>query len=372
MQQVIRSFEDLTPDWLNKTLGFDGASVVSCRVTQQLDTVTTWVGRVCLDYGVAAPGKPRSIFVKLPKPDERQELKKLWAREVLFYSQIARLIPAHCIPECHAAIHEQETDDFCIVLEDLSETHFQTEYPVPPSLSWCRRALGCLAQIHAAVWNRGELEPVLGGFTTKESVGSWSAVLRKAWGEFSLFLGDRLADGRRQLIEKVMDNIDQVLGRALMTEQLTVLHRDTHLWNFFFPIAEQGEVKLFDWQLCEYGLAADDLVPMMALNWFAERRNRFEKELLKEYHAALTNAGVTKYSLETLETEYRWSVLKGIGTPLLQWHYKVPARIWFNNLEKILAAVEDLDCMDLLRRKKRKSGREQSTPRLQLGNPDGP
>lgn len=351
MQQVIRSFGDITPDWLNATLSFDPATVSSCRITRVWDTVTTRVALVSLNYKVVEPGKPTSVFIKLAKQNESQELKKLCAREVLFYSHIAGLMPAQCIPRCYLAVHQQENDDFCIVLEDLSQTHFQTEYPVPLSVSWCRRALTCLAQIHAAGWNKGELEPVLGGFTTKESVEHWSDLLRKAWKEFSLFLGDRLANGRRQIIEEVMDNINRVLGRGLKTEQLTILHRDTHLWNFFFPMEEQGDVKLFDWQLCEYGLAADDLVPMMALNWFPERRSRFEKVLLKEYHSALSEAGVEGYSLKELETEYQWSVLKGICTPLWQWYHKVPAWIWFNNLEKILLAVEDLSCMELLRRK---------------------
>jgi len=124
------------------------------------------------------------------------------------------------------------------------------------------------------------------------------------------------------------------------------------LWASIQPPLCRAEcVKLFDWQLCEYGPAADDLVPMMALNWFPERRSRFEKVLLKEYHCALSEAGVVGYSLEELETEYRWSVLKGIGTPLWQWYHKVPAWIWFNNLEKVLLAIEDLNCMELLRPK---------------------
>ncbi len=295
MQQAIRSFGDITPDWLNEILGFDPATVSSCRITREWVTVTTRVALVRLNYKVVEPGKPTSVFIKLAKQNESQELKKLCAREVLFYSSMAGLVPAQCIPRCYLAVHEQENDDFCIVLEDLSQTHFQTEYPVPLSVSWCQRALTCLAQIHAAGWNKGELEPVLGGFTTKESVEHWSDLLRKAWKEFSLFLGDRLANGRRQIIEEVMDNINRVLGRCLKTEQLTILHRDTHLWNFFFPMEEQGDVKLFDWQLCEYGLAADDLVPMMALNWFPERRSRFEKVLLKEYHSALSEAGVEGY-----------------------------------------------------------------------------
>lgn len=350
MTRVIRSFEEVTSDWLSETLGFSRASISSYQITRQWDTLITRVALVGLCYTSGAPGKPASVFIKIAKQNQDQELKKLCAREVLFYSQIAGLMPAPCIPRCYFAAQENESDDFCIVLEDLTATHFQTEYPVPPLMTWCRRAVNCLAHIHAAGWNKRELEPILGGFGSKGSVEYWSERSRKVWEEFSKFLNDRLADSRRRIIEEVMENIDQVLGRTLRTEQHTLLHRDTHLWNFFFPKEEQGEVKLFDWQLCEYGLATDDLVPMLALNWFSERRSRFEKVLLKEYHGALRQAGVEGCGLKELQTEYRWSVLKAIITPIMQWHHQIPAAIWFNNLEKIMLAVDDLNCMELFGR----------------------
>jgi aminoglycoside/choline kinase family phosphotransferase len=351
MPHVIRSFEEVTPDWLDEAFGSDPGSVSSCRTIREWDTLITRVALVHLDYTAVAPGKPISVFIKIAKQNQDHELKKLCAREVLFYTQIAGLLPARCIPRCHLAVHDQGSDDFCIVLEDLSASHFQTEYPVPPSIGCCRRAVRCLAQIHAAGWNHGELGPMLGRYHTKEAVEYWSGLSRQVWGEFSRFLGDRLSDERRRVVEQVMENIDRVLGRTLRTEQQTILHRDTHSWNFFFPREEQGEVKLFDWQLCEYGLAADDLVPMIALNWYPERRSRFEKSLLKEYHVTLNEAAVGGYGLEELETEYRWSVLKELVTPIMQWHHNVAAGVWFNNLEKILLAVEDLNCMELLERK---------------------
>ena len=349
MRHVIQSFENITPDWLDEMLGFDPGTVSSFQITREWQTVITRVALVSLTYTSTATGRPASVFIKIAKRNQDCELRRLCAREVLFYSQVAPRMPAECLPRCYSVAHEPETDNFSIVLEDLSATHCQTEYPVPPSMGWCARAVSCLARIHAAGWSKREFEPILGGFGTSASVEDWSELLRSVWPEFSRFLGDRLADGRRQAIERVMESLDLILGRSLKTEQQTVLHRDTHLWNFFYPREEQGDVKLFDWQLCEYGLATDDLVPMLALNWFPERRGRFEKVMLKQYHAALSGAGVDGYGREELETEYRWSVLKGIVTPMLQWHHEIPADIWFNNLEKILSAVEDLNCLELLK-----------------------
>ncbi len=84
--------------------------------------------------------------------------------------------------------------------------------------------------------------------------------VRKAGAGFSRFMDDRLSQPRRLLIDRIVDNIDRALGRSLRSNNLTLIHRDTHLWNFFFPRCDADVVKLFDWQSFGYGLGAEDLV----------------------------------------------------------------------------------------------------------------
>jgi len=103
-------------------------------------------------------------------------------------------------------------------------------------------------------------------------------------------------------------------------------------------------------------VAADDLVSLMALNWFPERRGRYELPLLRRYHEALAGHGVVGYGWDELWTEYRWSVAKAVAVPIWQWEHGLAAGIWFNNLERILLAFEDLDCMELVARGRRKNG----------------
>jgi hypothetical protein len=40
--------------------------------------------------------------------------------------------------------------------------------------------------------------------------------------------------------------------------------------------------------------------------------------------------------------------MAGVATPLLQAAYGIPPVIWWNNLGRILLAVDDLGCCDLL------------------------
>ena len=105
---------------------------------------------------------------------------------------------------------------------------------------------------------------------------------------------------------------------------------------------------LLDWEDWSLGIATDDLAYMMAMHWYPDRRRRMEKALLDRYHATLLAQGVSGYDRPTLDEDYRWSVLWQITRPIWQEAFNVPARVWWNNLERAFLAIDDLDCRDLL------------------------
>ena len=94
--------------------------------------------------------------------------------------------------------------------------------------------------------------------------------------------------------------------------------------------------------------ATDDLSYMMALHWYPARRRRLERRLLERYHATLTAGGVERYPLSALLEDYRLSVLWQITTPVWQASFRLAAGIWWSHLERIMLAVDDLDCRALL------------------------
>lgn len=73
-----------------------------------------------------------------------------------------------------------------------------------------------------------------------------------------------------------------------------------------------------------------------------------ERPLLDRYQAVLVAHGVRGYDRRALEDDYRLSVLWQITTPVWQAANNIPPVIWWNNLERILLAVDDLGCLDLL------------------------
>ena len=122
-----------------------------------------------------------------------------------------------------------------------------------------------------------------------------------------------------------------------------------HPWNFFLPRPGIGAgVRLIDWEDWGIDTATDDLAYMMAMLWYPDRRDRMERPLLDLYHAALLAHGVSGYDRQALHDDYRLSVLWLITRPIGQAANNIPARVWWNNLERIMLAVDDLGCRDLL------------------------
>ena len=129
---------------------------------------------------------------------------------------------------------------------------------------------------------------------------------------------------------------------------MTVVQGDAHYWNCFLPKDGGCDVRFFDWDCWRVDVGTDDLAYMIALHWYPDRRKILERSLLDLYHATIAAHGVTRYDRRSLDADYRLSVLWQIATPVWQSNGNIPPVIWWNNLERIMLAVDDLGCRDLL------------------------
>jgi aminoglycoside phosphotransferase (APT) family kinase protein len=141
-----------------------------------------------------------------------------------------------------------------------------------------------------------------------------------------------------------------LVERVAQLKASTLLHGDAHVWNWMLPVAgTRGAPKLLDWDAWLAGPGAWDLAYMMALQWDRDVRQRFESKLLDRYHRSLVACRVQGYSREELEHDYRFAVLLHLRTPVARFARKMSAYVWWPQLARIRNAVEDLQCLDLLR-----------------------
>lgn len=314
------------------------------------DTVLSHLVRLKLAYDGAASGAPASLILKTARSDRLDPSWVAGRHEVAFYNQLASRLPAGLVPRCFDAAWSADTNEWHLLLEDLTATHMiATVWPLPPTLQQCEIIVGSLARLHAEWWDN----PGLG-----VSVGTWLDAdaleqgLRTFAGHLARFIdryGDRVPVERRQLYDRLIEAAPRLRQRYLSHRNVTIAHGDAHVWNCLLPRdAESDDARFFDWDSWSLDVGTGDLAYMIAMHWYPDRRRRFEEHLLDRYHRELLARGVEGYDRRALADDYRLSVLECIMTPVWQAAKNIPPVIWWNNLERTFMAVDDLDCRELL------------------------
>ena len=345
--------ESITPESLTLALRRSGAlgdgRVSAVEAEQPRSTVLFRIVRLRLTYEGEAARAPQTLIFKTGL---QERLTGGWnggRQEVEFYRKVAAATPPGLLPRCFEVEYKAETNHWRLLLEDLGETHkIVTSWPLPPTLSECETILRAWAWFHAYWWEDPRLGVSLGGWGDAEAVEQYLMRLKSKIAEFEERLGDRLPRERRDLYALLLDRAPRLVRRTDSRRGVTIVHGDAHVWNCFLPRDGGSDVRLFDWDGWRLGIATEDLAYMMAVHWYPDRRRAMERRLLDVYHAALEEHGVSGYDRRALDEDYRLSALWCITTPVWQSGANIPPVIWWNNLERIHMAVEDLGCRDLL------------------------
>jgi Ecdysteroid kinase-like family len=314
------------------------------------DTILSHIVRLKLTYEGDASGAPPSLFLKTARSDRLDPSWVAGRQEVAFYTQIAPRMPVGIVPHCYDADWNAETNEWRLLLEDLTATHVTTTtWPVPPTSDQCRTIVESLARVHAKWWDDPSLGVSAGTWVDADTLDRSRRTLSDHLARFNDRFGDCIPLERRELYHRLLDAAPRLRQRYLSHRNVTIVHGDAHVWNCQLPRDGEGAgARFFDWDSWHIDVATSDLAYMMAMHWYPDRRRQFERPLLDHYHETLQAHGVAGYDRDALEDDYRLSVLLRSTTPVWQWAAGIPPVIWWNNLERIFMAVDDLGCRALL------------------------
>jgi Ecdysteroid kinase-like family len=306
--------------------------------------------RLRLDYEGPAGDAPRSVILKMGHLDSAGHPSYSNRHEIAFYRDIAPALPARVVPHCFEAVEAKDTSAWHLLLEDLTDSHFiATEWPLPPTLGQCESIVQAWARFHAAWWDDARLGVSIGRWPDADAIDRNRQRLVEQYKSFADRFDECMPPERCDLYERFIDQVPQLSARFCSHRNLTIIHGDAHVWNCYLRRnGRSDDVRLIDWEGWHLDTATDDLAYMMAIHWYPDRRRRIERPLLDRYHETLLACGVSGYDRQALYDDYRLSVLWHITRPVLQAANNIPPRVWWNNLERIHLAVEDLGCRDLL------------------------
>lgn len=343
---AIRAPTEATPAWLSTVLGQHGL-LRGGRVTTVHQRPERWIpfasNRITyLEMGLskgAALSIPTQVVLKFAPG----------AKELFFYQAIAPTSPPFH-PACYLAGYNDEADITWLLLEDMSHTHFQTQWPLPPGLEVCTACVEQLARFHACWCQDPRLEEEYPAHLPSER--SWEGRIELAIQEFPGFVDfmqERLSEQRLAIFERLLACPRQDWRPGAPTPNKTLLHGDAHFWNFLYPkAANQGRIQIIDWNMWDIGRATDDLAYMIALHWYPERRQRFEDPMLQHYLRILLENGVDGYDWKDLWFDYRLSAICNLFIPVWQWKRGIQPAVWWSHHERSFLAFEDLGCMEFL------------------------
>ena len=341
-----------TPEWLTSVLSRNGflsngkVSSIEQSKFASASFISNFISlRLTYSPGSLGP-KPPKIILKAIKPEfvETEE-----HRELNFYNLVFDIQTELPLLTCFGTEICPETNQYCLLLEDLTTTHHQSTYPVPPFQSECEEAIAVLAFIHAYWWGHPPVEYSVFVRPSENRLNKFFQYCENVYPEFVDFLGDRLSEKRKKIYELVLEKLPKLLWEHFSPyERQTLMHGDAHFWNFLYPNnVKDNRCVIYDWQSRGVGIGAKDLAYMIAFQWYRERRQQMELPLLKHYQNELLKRQVL-YTWEDLLSDYRVCAITNLLFPV-EWHsFNYPHTTWWDRLEKAFAAFEDLDCMELL------------------------
>ena len=334
-------------DWLNFALKANGylhsgqVVAVDQRISRIGTTLTSTFYQLDITYSSDFEGNvPSSCLMKVGKP----EMFSITKAEATFYERARSRGPTEGLLTSFATAVDEPLQSAVILLEDRLDCAAPSEWPLPPTLDNCKRAIRSLANVHGRWWNSAELkDPSFEEQMYHPMTAEQRTLLLSS---FFTSLGDRLSPDRRATLENLSDRYDRVLQRHIeQTTAHTLVHGDAHFWNFLYP-SDVSLPVLIDWQSFSANSPAYDLAYMIALHWFRERRQRFEKLLLHAYLEELQKCGIN-YRFDDLWHDYRLQVAALMFFPIIQWSHKVPPLVWWSHLDRAFAAFDDLACREL-------------------------
>ena len=304
---------DVDADWLTQVLAPSapsGAQVVRFAVSD-VGAGMGLLGRL-IRYELAwKDGQGlTSVVVKLPAEGSRSRAlavrMAMYRREVGFYRDLGAA--SDVAVRCHHADVDERTQDFVLVLDDLTDAATVDQLDGCP-VDRAAEVLTAVAGLHARHWDDTGLEGApqqqrFGGSLFAEQL---ARSVDACWPDVRAAFGDELSPLATAIGDGLADALPRV-AESLSRPPITLSHGDLRLDNVFFD--EAAGVRLCDWQLSGRSRGARDVAYFLTQSLTPEVRRDAERDLVRWYLDQLAARGV-RYDERTAWADYRAGTIVG-------------------------------------------------------------
>lgn len=307
----ITTLEEATPAWMTDALastlpqGTRIDAVDAIRIGETVG-IASALYRLTPTYSPKGAG-PETLILKLNLQEGAVHDiiadRNLEVREGLFYEQLSHRVNVR-IAEAYFVAHDAASNKLTLILEDFEPARLYGMEPYV-TLDDARLVLTTIAKHHANFWNSADIRtaafaPVTDSPDRNEDarkIADGLDVIKQMVPETTYL---------QECIEVVLSFVADIPERVEVPKPFTLLHGDFHRNNIAFK-DDDGEVLLFDWQLTEYGVPAQDLANFMFTSLSMETVRDHMALLLDEYWQQLQAQGI-RYGRRRLNRDLRLGV----------------------------------------------------------------
>lgn len=305
------SVVELSADFVAGALGRPAAEISRCRLEPLTGERGMSATLVRLHLAGHRAGLPASLIGKLPPADTHQrsllEQMGFFQREVTFYRRFAAAEPV-LTARCYLADRDPDTGQAVLLLEDLGSAgngNTNGNTIAGATVDEVTAVLLALARLHARWWQNGDVvEQAWARLPSMLAPSAVVQVFEQAWPAFRGKL-----DGLGDEVSASKAWISRRLGSAahtlFETGARTLVHNDVQPDNWFLGPEGGRAVVLIDWQMTTYGRCVVDVASAIRASLDVPVRRDVEPALVRLYHDALMEAGVSGYPLAQCQADYQ-------------------------------------------------------------------
>lgn len=312
---------DVDARWLTERLRAAGHPDVEVKRFSAARIGTGQIGqciRYRLELGGNAPDAPRSLVGKFPSDDalsrETGVALRNYYREVQFYRTLAGALPI-ATPRCYHADIAGEGPEFVLLLEDLHPaTQGDQLTGCDPAVA--RSAVLELVGLQAPTWCDASL--LHHDWLHQPSPAS---AMQALYAQMLPGFIDRYAPGLApdeiDILSRVASAPSCPLFEPLETPYC-LEHVDYRLDNMLIDTqAEPPRLTVVDWQSVKVGRPLNDVAYCLGGGLLPDQRRQLERDIVRDYHRALEQAGVTGFDWQSCWEAYRRSTFAGFGVTVI-------------------------------------------------------
>lgn len=300
------------------------SKIVKKAILEDRLTDTTRIIKLSITWKVSDDKEHyEKLFLKLPIIDKQENAFDKWSmHEIDFYKNLHKNNELPII-KCHDAYIFDYKKHFLLMLDDISDEYNSASDINRNDMGNWLKAAESVAKFHSFFWNGAnskELKSLHGDTETmEEKITKYHNALTKFLPYASEYYDKEILDIYPSALEDVILFGRKSIIRMEQNNNISVIHGDSHIFNFMFPKDSMQKPLIVDFQFWRMGIATVDIMNLTRVAFPFMNEPERHLEVLKHYHTSLLNYGVTNYSFDECLYDYYLSEATAIFGPVFNY-----------------------------------------------------